>query len=160
MNSSRLLLAAGWFSAGVICAIVAPKLFRLGLSHVVFPEHRVELSRVTSPDADVDAVMIRSDCGARCSTNYSVFLVPKGNRVRENSDQAAFSAVDMSDEHLAWKQPHLLEVAYGRAFILGFQNVSYPFKETVKSQKPIYRVEIRLAPISPGFSYLTEADTR
>ena len=158
MKRSRLLLALGWFLAGVIFAIGAPKLLFMALNRVILPEQRHEVSRVTSPDAVVDAVMIRSECGAPCSTNYSVFIVPKGNQVQTNSASSIFSADDMFDQRLTWKQAHLLEIGYSKAFIISFQNVSYPFKNPAKNQSSMYRVEVRLSPTSQGFSYLKEAD--
>jgi hypothetical protein len=155
VKGSRFLIPAIWFLAGVTCAVLVPKVFLMVLNGVIFPEQRVEISRVTSPDGSVDAVAIRSDCGAPCSTNYSVFLVPKGSRILEGSDQPVFSADDVSGEHLDWRQPHLLEIGYGRAFILNFQNVAYPFKNHMKDHS-VDRVEIRLVPASTGFSYLKE----
>jgi hypothetical protein len=155
VKGSRFLFPAVWFLAGVLCTVVAPKLFLLVLNRVIFPEERTEVSRVTSPDGTVDAVAIRSDCGAPCSTNYSVFLVPRGTRIRGSSTQPAFSADDVSGEHLAWSQPHLLEIGYNRAFIINFQNVAYPFTDHM-GNRTLQRFEIRLAPASSSFSYLKE----
>lgn len=155
MKASRYLLASVWFIAGVVCTLVVPKVFLLVLNRVIFPEERTEVSRVTSPDGAVDAVAIRSDCGAPCSTNYSVFLVPKGTRIRGSSAQPAFSADDVSGEHLVWSQPHLLEIGYTRAFIINFQNVAYPFTDHM-GNRTLQRFEIRLAPASSSFSYLKE----
>jgi hypothetical protein len=156
MKYGRMLHIASWFLAGAASALVVPNLLRAVLDYIVFPEQRDEISRVSSPDGAVDGVMIRSDCGAPCSTNYSVFVVPKGSRVRENSDQKVFSADDMSDQRLTWSEPHLLEIGYGRALIISFQNVTSPFTRTRNAIFSQYRVEIRLAPALPGFSYLKE----
>lgn len=155
VKASRFLLASVWFVAGVVCAVVIPKLFLRVLNRVIFPEERTEVSRVTSPDGTVDAVAIRSDCGAPCSTNYSVFLVPKGTSIRGSSAQSTFSADDVSGEHLAWSQPHLLEIGYTRAFIINFQNVAYPLTDHM-GNRTLQGFEIRLAPASSNFSYLKE----
>jgi hypothetical protein len=155
VKASRFLLASVWFIAGVVCTLVVPKVFLFLLNRVIFPEQRTEVSRVTSPDGTADAVAIRTDCGAPCSTNYSVFLVPRGTRIRGSSAQPAFSADDVSGEHLAWSQPHLLEIGYTRAFIINFQNVAYPFTDNLGNRTP-QPFEIRLAPASSSFSYLKE----
>jgi hypothetical protein len=129
------------------------------LDRAVFPDHWVETSRKTSPDGMVDAVMISRDCGAPCSTNYSVYIVPKGHQVGQKTDHSNFSADDVTGAKLVWKQPRLLEVGYDKAFIVGFQNVAY-LLEATNSQGGLHRVEIRLAPTSQSFSYLTDADTQ
>jgi hypothetical protein len=137
-----------------------PRLIRLAANRAIFPEQRAEISRVTSPDGVVDAVMIEKNCGAPCSIDHAVFVVPKGQKVPQDSDQAVFSADDISSDKLVWKQSHLLEVSYGRAFVLNFRNVAYPFYPTKNDHAPAYRVEIRLAPTSSAFSYLSEPETQ
>ena len=154
------LIALGCFILGILSGIVAARLILLAANRAIFPAQRIEISRVTSPDAVVDAVMIENNCGAPCSINHSVFIVPKGQNVRQDSSQAVFSADDISGDKLVWKQSHLLEVAYGRAFVFQFRNVAYPLNTPTNDHTPVYRVEIRLAPTSPSFSYLTDRDTQ
>jgi hypothetical protein len=148
-----------WFIFGAILGIVLPKLLTTAFNRSIFPEHRDEVARSTSPDGAVDAVMIRSDCGAPCSANYSVSIVPKGTRPHGLAGEPIFSADDMMDQRIVWKQAHLLEILYSKAFILSFQNVSYPFQTPQNGQNGIYRVEIRLSPSSPDFSYLDKNET-
>jgi hypothetical protein len=157
---NRIVRITVWFLAGIISAVIVPNLVRAVLDRVIFPERTDEVSRVTSPDGIVDAVVIRSHCGAPCSTNYSVFVVPKGREVGRKADQRVFSADDLTGQLLTWKKAHLLEIAYGRALILSFQNVTYPFLRAGQTNSYEYRVEMRLAPTSPGFSYLKDEDAQ
>ena len=159
LSRSRLVLyLSASFLAGIAAAALAPWLVSRGADHV-FPLQLKEIARVTSPDGAVDAVMIRDNCGAPCSFGYSVFIVPRGTRPPRNFAQVVFSADDMTDEKLVWKQPHLLDIAYSQALIHTFRNVSHPFGEFgAKEQNWHYRVEIQLAPSSSGFSYLREKD--
>jgi len=154
------LLALSCFILGIISAILVPRLIFLVANRAIFPEQRIEVSRVTSPDAVVDAVVIEKNCGAPCSINHAVFVVPKGEKVPQDSDQAVFSADDISGDKLVWKESHLLEVSYTRAFIFNFRNVVYPLNASKSARAPAYRVEIRLAPSSAGFSYLSESEAR
>jgi hypothetical protein len=154
VTSGRLVSIASWFLAGAICAVSLPHLVHGALDRMIFPESKDEVFRVPSPDKSVDAVMIRTDCGAPCSPNYSVFVVPNGRKIEEKSGRKVFSADDMTNQGLRWSKPHLLEIIYGKALIVSFQNVTSPFLGETDSRN--YRVEIRLAPTTPGYSYLTE----
>jgi len=153
-------LAIGCFILGIVSAILVPRLILLAANHAIFPEQRAEISRVTSPDGVVDAVMIEKNCGAPCSIDHAVFVVPRGQKAPLDSNLAVFSADDIFGDQLLWKQSHLLEVSYGRAFIFNFRNVAYPLNATKNDHAPAYRVEIRLAPTSPVFSYLRESEVR
>jgi hypothetical protein len=148
------------FLAGVVSVIVVPEMIRTVVSHTIFPITRTETSRITSPDGAVDAVMSKTECGAPCSTGYSVYIVPRGSNVSSDAKRVLFSADDMVDDRLLWKQPHLLEIAYDKALINSFRNVAYPFGEAGKQESWRYAVEIRLAPNSEGFSYLKESSPR
>jgi len=119
---------------------------------VIFPIPRKEIARVTSPDGTVDAVMIVLGCGPTCSDTYLAIVIPKGAKAPVDIQQFNFSA----DTQMQWKQPHLLEVAYNRPFINQFRNISYSFAKFGSPETWDYKVEIRLAPTSTGFSYLKE----
>jgi|SRR5450631_710452 hypothetical protein len=115
-----------------------------------FPLSFEEISRVTSPDGAVDAVMIQDNCGAPCSFGYSVFIVPKGQSAPRDFEQDVFHADSMADEKLGWRPERVLEIAYRKAEIYKFRNISYPLGEYgAKEKNWEYRVEVRLAP-SPG----------
>lgn len=149
------------FLAGVLVAVFMPSLALRVLDHVVLPISREEIARATSPDGMVDAVIIRTNCGAPCSFGYRVFIVGKGMPAPANSDLAVFSADSMTGEALVWKQAHLLTIAYNRAEILNFHNVSFPFREFGEGKEDTwrYKVEVALTPASPvGFSYLQGSD--
>jgi hypothetical protein len=152
---NRLLTVVGTFLIRAASVVVVHSLAQRFVDQTVFPDHCVETSRKTSPDGMVDAVMISRDWGAPCSTNYSVYIVPKGHQIEQKTDYSNFSADDVTGANLMWTQPRLLEVAYSRAFIIGFRNVAYPL-----NSNSAYRVEIRLAPTSQGFSYLTDSETQ
>ncbi len=140
--------------------MVVPWLISRAADHVFHLELK-EIARVTSPDGAVDAVMIRDNCGAPCSYGYTVFIVPRGETAPSDYERDVFSADDMLDEKLVWKQPHLLAISYSRALIYKFRNVAYPLGEFgAKEKNWQYRVEIQVAPSSVGFSYLRDNDLR
>ena len=112
---------------------------------------RQEVARVTSPDGAVDAVMVVIGCGAMCSDTYLVAIVPRGGSAPSQYDSFAFSADDLSDAHLNWKQRHLLEIGYRRVLINQFRNVFYPFSKFGDPPSWNYRVELRLALLLPTF---------
>src|SRR5580658_1156173 len=75
----RLILwTAVSFLSGIAVAVFGLWLLRSAFSKVIFPEHRREITRITSPDGTVDAVMEGSGCGALCSDTYLVTVIPKG----------------------------------------------------------------------------------
>jgi hypothetical protein len=145
------------FLIGVAVAETLPSGIR-GFSNLLFPVPQNEVARITSPDNVVDAVMIEIGCGAPCSSTDLVYIVPKGQVPRNEDERSVFSADDFSGEKLSWTGPHLLEIAYTKAFINRFANVSYPFAVFGNEESWRYKVEIRLAPASTGYSYLNEKD--
>jgi hypothetical protein len=148
------------FLVGMAVGFAAPWLIARAADRV-FPLQLKEIARVTSPDGRVDAVIVRDNCGAPCSYGYTVFVLPNGESTPHDFERAVFSADDMLDEKLVWKQPHLLAISYSRALIYKFRNVAYPFGEFGASQRNWdYRVEIQLAPSSVRFSYLRDSDLR
>ena len=141
-------------------AVIVPRLVLVAAGRA-FPLALKEIARVTSPDDAVDAVMIRDNCGAPCSYGYSIFIVPRGATAPKDFAQVVFSADDMVNETLVWKQPHLLDISYSKATIYKFRNFSFPFGEFgAKEKNWVYKVEIQLAPSSNGFYYLQERDLK
>lgn len=149
-----ILIFLGGFILGFVVRsspdVLVPILFRMW-----WPVDREEIARTSSPDGALDAVMIRTDPGAVSSYGYEVHIVPKGTKPREGSHYAIFSAKHMEHEKLVWKQSHLLEIQYEKAHIFYFCNLWYDRK----FQNAEYFVELRLAPRSVGFSYLTPQGT-
>jgi hypothetical protein len=134
------------FLVGVLATIGLPRLLASAGDRVL-PLHLEEIGRVSSPDGRVDAVMIRDNCGPLCSFGYSVFLVPRGEAAPEDVNRAIFQAYDMEREALSWKRERVLEIAYEKATISRFRNLSHPFGDFDRKEKNWqYRVEIRLAP--------------
>jgi hypothetical protein len=151
-TNRQLLRIAVAFIAGIMVAVVGPWLLR---GH--FSSQRLqEIARVTSPDGTVDAVLWVDGCGAMCSDTYLVSVVPRGAKVPTAIEHYAFSADDMTDGRIRWRQSHLLEISYRRALINQFRNLSYPFAKPGNLESWNYKVELRLAPTSQDFSYLRE----
>jgi hypothetical protein len=152
----RWLLCLFSFLAGIVAASAAPWLVS-SIDDRLLPENRKEIARVTSPDGAVDAVMIRTNCGAPCSFGYEVYILGKGKRPPSDPQRALFSADDVLAGEISWTQPHLLSIGYTRAKIYSFRNISYPFGEFgAKEKNWKYEVELRLAPSSSGSLSLSE----
>jgi hypothetical protein len=144
------------FVAGMTVMYLEPKLAGTFIHHALFRVKRQEIARVGSPDGAVDAVMTLTDCGAPCSSAYTVYVVPKGQKPPDAPGQDVFSAEDVVDGKLAWKEAHLLDISYSRALIDGFRNVTHPFGKIGDEASWRYAVEVRLSPASAGFSYLRD----
>lgn len=155
----RLIGLLASFLVGVAVAVILPTSTRT-LSDLLFRVPRKEIARITSPDNVVDAVVIEIGCGAPCSSTALVYVVPKGKVPSNDPGRAIFSADDLVGEKFSWTAPHLLEIAYTKALINRFTNVSYPFAVFGKEDTWKYVVEARLAPSSTGYSYIKEGDLR
>ncbi len=70
-----------------------------------------ELSRITSPDSLVDAVVIRINSGATASYAYKLYIVLKGKKVDSNNE--LFKADNVVDLQIRWEKPLLLAISYG-----------------------------------------------
>jgi hypothetical protein len=117
-----------------------------------------EEARVTSPNGEFDAVLIRDDGGgAAGGWEWYVYIVAKGEGVDESKDDAVLNAGTFKGEQLVWDQEHLLEVRYDIAYISQFRNIwgSYEIHDAKGTSGSRYLVEIRLAPAHPDFSLLT-----
>jgi hypothetical protein len=117
-----------------------------------------EESRVTSPNGQLDAVMIRDDGGgAAGGWEWYVYIVPKGSRVDESKAHAIFNAGTLTGGKLVWGQEHRLEIRYDIAYINQFRNLwgSYEIDRAGNAGGNEYLVEIRLTPSSQDFSLLT-----
>jgi hypothetical protein len=120
--------------------------------------HFSEDARVTSPDEALDAVLIREDGGdAMSGFEWHVFIVAKGRAADIHKSKEIFRASTLTNERLAWSQPHLLEIHYGTANIEQFRNLwgLYEIQDAGSQGEHNYLVEIRLVPSSDGFSLLT-----
>jgi hypothetical protein len=104
--------------------------------------------------------MVVLGCGPTCSDTYVAAVAPKGAKAPIDLEKFNFSADDLSDVQMRWKEPHLLEIGYTRALVNQFRNLSYPFARFGEPETWDYKVEIRLAPASSGFSYLKEGNAK
>ncbi|OLB97355.1 MAG: hypothetical protein AUG83_00480 [Acidobacteria bacterium 13_1_20CM_4_57_11] len=158
----RLWLLFASFVVGMGVGFVAPKLIGAAVHRMILPISRKEVARAVSPDGTVDAVMMVTDCGAPCSFAYAVYVVPKGQEAPASNTlgQDVFSAENVVDGKLVWRQSHLLEISYSKALIDGFRNLVYPFGKIGDEASWRYAVEVRLSPASTGFSYLPDDTSR
>ena len=116
-----------------------------------------EETRVTSPNGELDAVLVREDGGgAPGGWEWYVYIVAKGNPVVRPRSHSIFNAGTLTDEKVIWTQEHLLEIHYDIAEINQFTNIwgSSEIQNGRKGRNE-YFVEIRLAPSSRDFSLLT-----
>ena len=98
-----------------------------------------EMSRQTSPDGLLDAVVIEDDPGAWSSFIYYLYLVPKGQKVSYvHSDPAIAKSSEGDELTTNWNKSHLLGVNAGNAHIKWFANLWYSTKF------PDYYVELKL----------------
>jgi hypothetical protein len=112
-----------------------------------------EISRVSSPDSVVDAVLVEVNGGATTSTEYYLYIVPKGEKYKKGYQ----SLVIDHDKGLKifWKQDKFLVIEYDEGRILQFRN----YWEAREVQNFKYVVELRLVPKTDTFS-LSEEDRR
>ena len=141
-HAVSLLIA---FLCGVAVGALGPTLFRLAASRLLFPEHRTEVVRLTSPDGRADAVAERIECGAPCSSGYAVSVVPKGVADATEATQRVFLAGEIVNPQLKWSEPHVLDIAYDKALIESFRNVAYPLGRPGNVESWGYAVEILLS---------------
>ena len=104
---------------------------------------RVEVARISSPDAKLDAVVIRTNVNATTPYGHDIYLVPTGSKPKY--DRANFRADHFEGWKVTWEQPKLLEIEYDEARIFHFSN----FWQSIDFDEARYVVEIRLAPRSP-----------
>jgi hypothetical protein len=136
------------------CAAVAVS-FPLGCGGI---PRGTEEARVTSPNGQLDAVMIRKDTGtALGGFEWYVYIVAKGSAIDKRKSHEIFQAGTLTGEKMVWSQPHLLEIHYDLANIEQFRNLwgLYEIQDVGSAGERDCLVEIRLVPSSQGFSLLT-----
>lgn len=105
-----------------------------------------EVSRLTSPDNKVDAVLVERNVGATTSYSYHVYIVPKGTKVKRGHEK--FIADKVSHIKIEWLQSKLLQISYEQARIFHYSN----FWQSREVDNFEYIVEIRLKPTTESFS--------
>jgi hypothetical protein len=101
-----------------------------------------EITRITSPDLVVDAVLVERAVGATVATPLEIYIVPKG---KQASGEPLLRGDRMEKLTLSWKEPRLLEIHYEKGRIFSFQN----FWESPDVQNWTYIVEVALIKV-PG----------
>ena len=144
------------FIGGAVLATVVPRIIHAAADRLLFPETRTEVSRVSSPDGIVDAVVQRINCGTPCS-GYAVSIVAKGATAAGDPNTQIFLAEDVANAQIRWSEPHLLDISYDKALINSFRNVTHPLGKLGNIESWHYAVEVHLSPSSATFSYLGDS---
>lgn len=145
-----VLLVTGGLLGGMLVAVL-----RAGPAGPEHTEHYglfasvgfEELSRVTSPDSVVDAVLVRSNAGATTGFGYRVYVVPRGrwpDYRTQGAQQFLADRVDSLSVH--WREPKVLEIRYTKARIFDFTN----FWHSREVDGFNYVVELKLVPLQAG----------
>jgi hypothetical protein len=144
---------AGWAVTAALGLVVAAVIggYLVMVSALSSPVAREELLRVKSPDARVEAVLVRTNAGATTPYGFKVFIVPAGGRWEPGHEN--FAADHVEKLATSWQQDRLLVVEYREARIYRFSN----FWQSRELDDWRYVVELKLAPLSPTFS-LSERD--
>jgi len=78
-----------------------------------------EISRKSSPDSIVDALVIQENCGATTSYSYKVYIVPNG----ENPFNNFVFLSDKTDKlEVSWLSSKSLSITYDKARIFEYRN--------------------------------------
>ena len=111
-----------------------------------------EVMRVTSPNGQLDAVLVTYEYGGAAGggVNSNVYIVLKGTPVRIKSGHPVFSADPMTGGNLVWKGDYFLDIHYDVADIHYFRNDwgLYEVEKVGSTGEGNYEVEIRLVPAS------------
>jgi hypothetical protein len=101
----------------------------------------IESARVTSPDGELDAVLVEdASGGALGGIFWYVYVVPKGKVAPRDVKRCLFFADELTKGAIVWSKPHLIEIYYDKASIMQFRNISTP------SENGLQYVELRLVP--------------
>ena len=133
----------------ILVAIAFVAVFlKCGLSS---PCNQTEANRLKSPDGKVEAVQVKSDCGATTSESISVFVVGSGKETEESD--LVLSADHTESFSLLWRESKFLEIKYKQARIFQFTN----FWQSKDIDNFSYVVEVRETPLSRSKA-LSESD--
>lgn len=109
-----------------------------------------ELSRVTSPDGQLDAVLTQELYGGTIGgVDSEVFIVRKGAPVKPDTAETILQADPFTRAKLVWKQDHLLQISYDVAHISRFRNLwgLHEIENVGSTGERDFDVEIRLEPL-------------
>ncbi|MGH9699157.1 MAG: hypothetical protein ACRD5R_05910 [Candidatus Acidiferrales bacterium] len=155
MKISKIALLASWI--GLVTCFLGSCDDRAALDRGVFSTS-AEQERVTSPNGQLDAVLVRDPYGGAIGGGiyWDVYIVTKGNPIHMKSAKEIFRADSMTNGSLVWKGNHLLEIHYDIAQIEQFRNLwgLHEVEDVGSRGERDFEVEIRLAPTSGDFSLL------
>lgn len=141
----------------VCLTIIALFLVGCEAGHTVTASSYSEEARATSPNGQLDAVLIRTDGGgAAGGWEWYIFIVIKGRPVDISHSRSVFNAGTLTDCKLVWVHANLLEIHYDIASINEFRNI-WALSEAEHGRNASssdYFVEVKLTPTSE-FSVLT-----
>jgi hypothetical protein len=101
----------------------------------------LESVRVTSPDGELDAVLVEDTSGGPLGGIFwYLYVVPKGTVAPRDVKRCLFFADELTKGAIIWSKPHLIEIHYDKASIMQFRNISIP------SENGLRYVELRLVP--------------
>jgi hypothetical protein len=116
-----------------------------------------EVSRVTSPNGQLDAVLTEDFYGGAVGggIDSEVNIVRKGAPVKFDTKYTILQADPFTKAKLVWKQDHLLEIHYDVAHIERFRNLwgLHEIEDVGSIGEHDFDVEIRLEPLA-DFSIL------
>ena len=146
-NLFSLALRRAAFAAAFMAGVGIPLIPRFVPGIASRPIRR-EIARVASPNLRHDAILLETRAGLITRrASYEVYIV------RHNMPTAGaspvLSAAKEENLTLAWRGGNALEIAYRRIRIEQFTNY---WPHAREGNPPM--IEIRLAPVSDGFSYL------
>jgi len=111
-----------------------------------------ELTRVTSPNGYLDAVLVTYSYGGAAGggVDTNLYIVRKGAPVFMKPGHEVLTADPMWGGRLVWKREHLLEVHYDIAYINGFRNLwgLHEIENVGSVGERNFEVEMQLMPTS------------
>lgn len=99
-----------------------------------------EISRASSPDKRVDAIVTKGNCGATTSYSYRIFVVQAGKTPVESD--MVFLADKAESVSVSWQVPKKLMISYKEARIFKFTNF-WSSKELDNFQYMVSVVEVQ-----------------
>jgi hypothetical protein len=106
---------------GVVTPYFASYVFAFSARTLIGEE---ELTRTTSPDGALDAVVIEDHPGAWGTISYGLFIVPKGARADTfRGDPVMVVSSEGDPLKPNWVRPHFLSVDAGNAHVKFFGNL-------------------------------------
>jgi hypothetical protein len=119
-----------------------------------------EQARVTSPNGQLDAVLVREPIGGAIGggVNWNVYITNKGAPIQVRLAHEIFQADPMVGGQLTWEGSHLLEIRYDVAKINEFRNLwgLHEIEDVGSKGERDFNVEVRLVPSSSDFSLLNQ----